>query len=112
MGCADYHPNPCVLVCPFATCKKSHRILNGIGAVSQLYSHWQQRHAENPAARKLEARWRLAQSPAGKGQDAAWLDAREARVPLPIARLPLWPCRTTACALPSANVAAAEPLPN
>ena len=44
MGNADYHPNPCVIICPFATCKKSHRVLNGIGAVSQLYSHWKEGH--------------------------------------------------------------------
>ena len=23
MGFADYHPNPCVLICPFKTCRKS-----------------------------------------------------------------------------------------
>lgn len=45
MGDADYHPNPCVLVCPFATCRKAHYHLNGFSAVSQLYSHWQKKHA-------------------------------------------------------------------
>ena len=43
MGDADYHPNPCVLICPFATCRKAHYHLNGFSAVSQLYSHWQSR---------------------------------------------------------------------
>ena len=55
-------------------------------------------HAENPAARKLEARWRLAQSPASKGKDAAWLDAREARTTAACAPSPWLGC-TTACAL-------------
>ena len=54
MGSADYHPNPCVLICPFATCRKSHYHLNGFSTVSQLYSHWQQNHAKNKAARTLE----------------------------------------------------------
>ena len=75
MGDADYHSNPCVLMCPFASCKKSHRVLNSIGAVSQLYSHWQKKHAMNPAARELEARWRLAMN--NQSKDAAWLDARQ-----------------------------------
>ena len=60
MGDADYHPNPCVIVCPFATCKKAHYHLNSFSTVSQLYSHWQKQHAKNKAARILEARWRLA----------------------------------------------------
>ena len=25
MGNADYHPSPVVLICPFDSCKKSHR---------------------------------------------------------------------------------------
>ena len=60
MGDGDYHPGPVVIICPFATCKKSHRVLNGVSAVSQLYSHWQEGHKDNKAARVLEARWRLA----------------------------------------------------
>ena len=72
MGDADYHPNPCVLICPFATCKKGHRQLNGVCAISQLYSHWQKNHAENPASAVLEARWRLALD--NKGKSAEWLD--------------------------------------
>ena len=75
MGCADYHPSPCVLICPFATCKKSHRVLNGVSAVSQLYSHWKEGHKDNPAARVLEARWRLALDNMDKS--AAWLDERQ-----------------------------------
>ena len=60
MGCADYHPNPCVFICPFKTCRKSQYHLNGFSAISQLYSHWQKKHSENKAARVLEARLRLA----------------------------------------------------
>ena len=30
MGNADYHPSPVVLICPFDSCKKSHRVLNGV----------------------------------------------------------------------------------
>ena len=77
MGCADYHSNPCVLICPFASrkCKKMHRQLNGVSAISQLYSHWQEVHKDNPAAQKLEARWRLALDNTDKSQP--WLDARE-----------------------------------
>ena len=61
MGDPDYHPNPVILVCPWAaSCGKAHRHLNGFSAVSQLYSHWQQQHKDNKAARVLEARWRLA----------------------------------------------------
>ena len=44
MGDADYHPNPCVLICPFAKCCKAHYHLNGFSAVSQLYSHWQKKY--------------------------------------------------------------------
>ena len=43
MGNADYHPSPCVLICPFGTCSKAHYHLNGFSSVSQLYSHWQKR---------------------------------------------------------------------
>ena len=53
MGCAEYHPNPCVLICPFEGCKKGRRQLNGPGLVSQLYSHWQSkvcRHRAHAAA--------------------------------------------------------------
>ena len=75
MGNADYHPNPIVLICPFKSCKKSHRVLNEVGAVSQLYSHWQdKRHKDNPMARALEARWRLALD--NKTKSKEWLDAR------------------------------------
>ena len=56
MGNADYHPSPVVLICPFDSCKKSHRVLNGVSAVSQLYSHWKGRHASNPMAIVLEKR--------------------------------------------------------
>ena len=59
---------------PFASCKKGRYQLNGIGAVSQLYSHWQDRHGENPAARVLEARWRLALD--NKDKSKLWLDER------------------------------------
>ena len=76
MGCADYHQNPVVVIRPFASCKKSHRQLNDIGAVSQLYSHWQGKdHEGNPAARVLEARWRLALD--NKDKSASWLDQRQ-----------------------------------
>ena len=74
MGNGDYHPGPVVIICPFATCKKSHRVLNGVSAVSQLYSHWQEGHKDNKAARVLEARWRLELD--NKDTSAAWLDAR------------------------------------
>ena len=38
MGSADYHPNPCILICPFCALDGK---LNNFSAVSQLYSHWQ-----------------------------------------------------------------------
>lgn len=88
MGSPDYHPNPCVLICPFGSCRcatrpspsplptllepcpllmlwllcssKGHRHLNSFSAVSQLYSHWQKKHSDNQAATVLAARWRLA----------------------------------------------------
>lgn len=60
MGNADYHPSPCILICPFGTCSKAHRHLNSFSAVSQLYSHWKNKHRENPAAALLANRWRLA----------------------------------------------------
>ena len=42
---------------------------------SQLYSHWQEQHKGNPAARQLEDRWRLALKHPTK--DKEWLDAKE-----------------------------------
>jgi hypothetical protein len=57
MGDADYHPNPCVLVCPFAKCRKAHYHLNGFSAVSQLYSHWQKRHACRRSNTGQQAVW-------------------------------------------------------
>ena len=74
MGNADYHPSPVVLICPFDSCKKSHRVLNGVSAVSQLYSHWKGRHASNPMAIALEKRWRLALD--NKHKSKEWLDAQ------------------------------------
>ena len=74
MGNADYHPSPVVLICPFDSCKKSHRVLNGVSAVSQLYSHWMGRHASNPMAIALEKRWRLALD--NKHKSKEWLDAQ------------------------------------
>ena len=59
---------------PFDSCQKGRYQLNGVGAVSQLYSHWQEKHGENPAARVLEARWRLALDNPSKS--AEWLDAQ------------------------------------
>ena len=60
MGSADYLHNACVLICPFEgdKCKYAKYRLNGVGRVSQLYSHWQHCHKDNPAARVLETRWR------------------------------------------------------
>ena len=60
MGSADYLHNGCVLICPFVgdKCKGAKHRLNGVGRVSQLYSHWQHCHKNNPAARVLEKRWR------------------------------------------------------
>lgn len=79
MGCADYHPAPSVLICPFEGCKKGRRQLNGSGLVSQLFSHWQSKvHEDNPAAKKLEARWRLALD--NKNKTKEWLDARESLI--------------------------------
>jgi hypothetical protein len=59
MGSADYLHNACLLICPFDgdKCKHAKHRLNGIGRVSQLYSHWQRCHKDNPAARVLETRW-------------------------------------------------------
>ena len=34
--------------------------MNGSCKPSQLFSHWQHMHANNPAAKQLEARWRRA----------------------------------------------------
>ena len=63
MGSADFHPNPCVLICPFAhegNCGDNGKFrLNGPSRVSQLYSHWKVQHAGNPAAAILERRWRM-----------------------------------------------------
>lgn len=79
MGCADYHPAPSVLICPFEGCKKGRRQLNGPGLISQLFSHWQSKvHVDNPAAKKLEARWRLALD--NKNKTKEWLDARESLI--------------------------------
>eukprot|EP00966_Prymnesium_polylepis_P298117 6888827-Prymnesium_polylepis.1 len=60
MGSAAYLHNACVLICPFEgdKCKGPKHRLNGIGRVSQLYSHWQLCHKNNDAARVLEKRWR------------------------------------------------------
>jgi hypothetical protein len=64
MGCADYHPAPCVLFCPFVGCKKGRHQLNGPSLISQLFSHWQDKaHASNPAAKALEARHRTGIEP-------------------------------------------------
>ena len=63
MGKADYLISPCVFVCPFyneSKCNHGQFRLNGPGAVSQLYSHWQHAHKGNPAAATLEKRWRAA----------------------------------------------------
>ena len=61
MGDADYHPNPCVIICPFATCRKAHYHLNGFSTVSQLYSHWQKKHTL-PALERGTAVWLLRKS--------------------------------------------------
>ena len=49
-----------MLICPFEgdKCKHAKHRLNRVGGISQLYSHWQICHKENPAARVLEKRWR------------------------------------------------------
>jgi hypothetical protein len=62
MGSADYLPNPCVLVCPFDGGKCQHGTfrMNGYCKPSQLYSHWQTVHKDNPAAATMIARWRKA----------------------------------------------------
>ena len=62
MGSADYLHNACVLICPFEgdKCKYAKYRLNGVGRVSQLYSHWQHCHKDNPAARESCAREALA----------------------------------------------------
>ena len=64
MGSAAFHPNPCVLICPSShegKCGDNGKFrLNGPSRVSQLYSHWQVQHADNPAAAILERRWRKA----------------------------------------------------
>jgi hypothetical protein len=60
MGSAHYLQNPSVLICPFEgdKCKHAKHRLNRVAGISQLYSHWQSCHKENPAARVLEKRWR------------------------------------------------------
>ena len=79
MGSKYYHPHPVALTCPFigdGCCdEESCRRLNCVGAISQLYSHWQEQHKGNPAARQLEDRWRLALKHPTK--DKEWLDAKE-----------------------------------
>ena len=49
-----------MLICPFEgdKCKYAKYRLNRVGGISQLYSHWQHGHKDNPAARVLEKRWR------------------------------------------------------
>ena len=39
--------------------------MNGSCKPSQLFSHWQHMHANNPAAKQLEARWRRHATPDG-----------------------------------------------
>ena len=80
MGDANYHPNPCVLICPFAMCRKAHYHLNSFSTVSQLYSHWQKNHPKNNAARTLEARWRLANDNKKSLNLKALLDAKHSLV--------------------------------
>ena len=50
-----------MLICPFEgdKCHGAKHRLNGVGRVSQLYSHWQLCHKNNPAACVLERRWRI-----------------------------------------------------
>ena len=75
MGDSNYMPNPCVIVCPFggAKCPRGRFRMNGSCKPSQLYSHWQTAHSENPAAKQLEARWRKAIK--DKSLSTAQLDA-------------------------------------
>ena len=62
MGDAKYLINPAVITCPFGgpKCPHGNFRMNGECKPSQLYSHWQKMHSENPAAKELEARWRAA----------------------------------------------------
>ena len=58
MGNSEYHPNPCVFVCPFyheGKCGDNGKFrLNAPSMVSQLYSHWQSQHAaRGPAVRSV-----------------------------------------------------------
>ncbi|EOD24640.1 hypothetical protein EMIHUDRAFT_463555 [Emiliania huxleyi CCMP1516] len=62
MGDPNFLPNPCAILCPFDGPRCTHGFfrMNGSCKPSQLFSHWQHMHANNPAAKQLEARWRQA----------------------------------------------------
>ena len=79
MNDADYMPNPCVMVCPFEGAKCQHGIfrMNGACKPSQLYSHWQHAHKDNPMAKQLEKCWRRAIKNRHLSQDALWQPLRE-----------------------------------
>eukprot|EP00962_Isochrysis_galbana_P050385 scaffold21796_cov124-Isochrysis_galbana.AAC.2 len=51
------------MVCPFKSDKCPHdgrRRLNHFSLYSQLYSHWTSAHQDNPAARRLVERFKIA----------------------------------------------------
>ena len=78
MNNADYMPNPCVMVCPFDGAKCTHGIfrMNGACKPSQLYSHWQHAHKDNPMCKQLEACWRRGIKNRHLSQDALWEPVR------------------------------------
>ena len=82
MGDPNFLPNPCAILCPFDGPRCTHGFfrMNGSCKPSQLFSHWQHMHANNPAAKQLEARWRQAIKMKGTSRSSSsWTSAPRAR---------------------------------
>ena len=81
MGDPNFLPNPCAILCPFDGPRCTHGFfrMNGSCKPSQLFSHWQHMHANNPAAKQLEARWRQAIKMKGTSRSSSSTSAPRAR---------------------------------
>jgi hypothetical protein len=62
LGDGRFLITPCTFLCPFdgAGCTKAVCRLNRFGGISQMYKHWVAKHSDNPAAKQLIARFKLA----------------------------------------------------
>lgn len=60
LGDVRYFVTPCTFLCPFESdaCIQGVRRLNRFGGISQMYKHWQAKHADNPAAKALVTRFK------------------------------------------------------